>query len=309
MEAIRTYLDNVFAAFPQTEQVKALKAEMLASMEEKYRVLKGEGKSEHEAVGSVIANFGSIEEIAAELGLEQGREKPQEGLSLSRTEAMAYLADSKKSGIWIGLGVWLILTGIAAFVFLHYSAGAFALFPAIAIAVVMFIVNDGRMSRYKAYEKTGIRLDARTRAEVEAQSLRFMKRFTVQISVGVVLIILAAGLNVGPFDRLIANLMPGLFLFVVGFSIFLFITAGTPKSAFDVLLGRGDYKDKAKGDKVGRIIGTVASVYWPIVVAIYLLWSFLGNAWGISWIVWPVAGALFGAVAGGVGVWFGTKEE
>ena len=49
MDAIKMYLDNVFAAFPQTEQVQALKREMLSSMEEKYLALKQEGRSEHEA--------------------------------------------------------------------------------------------------------------------------------------------------------------------------------------------------------------------------------------------------------------------
>ena len=35
MNTIKTYLDNVFAAFPQTENVQALKRDMQADMEEK----------------------------------------------------------------------------------------------------------------------------------------------------------------------------------------------------------------------------------------------------------------------------------
>ena len=45
MDAIKTYLDNVFAAFPQTERVLAFKREMLMGMEEKYYELKRENKS------------------------------------------------------------------------------------------------------------------------------------------------------------------------------------------------------------------------------------------------------------------------
>jgi|GEM_PF-247120 len=60
MDVIKTYLDNVFAAFPQTEKLRALKGEMLAGMEEKYHALKNEGKSENEAIGGVIANFGRV---------------------------------------------------------------------------------------------------------------------------------------------------------------------------------------------------------------------------------------------------------
>lgn len=35
------------------------------------------------------------------------------------------------------------------------------------------------------------------------------------------------------------------------------------------------------------------SVFWPLVVALYLLYSFFTTDWGRSWIVWPVAAVLF----------------
>ena len=38
----------------------------------------------------------------------------------------------------------------------------------------------------------------------------------------------------------------------------------------------------------------VAGIYWPAAVIIYLLWSFIFDAWGISWIIWPVAAIAFG---------------
>ena len=40
----------------------------------------------------------------------------------------------------------------------------------------------------------------------------------------------------------------------------------------------------------------LASTYWCIVIAGYLAWSFLSGDWGKTWIVWPIAGVLFGAV-------------
>ena len=313
MNTIKTYLDNVFAAFPQTEEVRALRREMLASMEEKYHALKEEGMSEHEAVGSVIANFGSIDEIAAELGLKTGQEQskaePQKGISLSRGEAEAYLARTKSSSIWIGLGVWLILTGVSSLIFLGDTRGVLALFLAIATAVSIFIVTGIRMGQYESYERQYIRLDTHTRAEMEQQSARFMPRFVVQIVAGILSIFFGVGSVVG-FHQVIGNTeAPALMLFLIGFAVFLFVTASMPKSAFDILLGRGDYRNKAANNKIGRIIGTVAAVYWPIMVAIFLLWSFAGNAWHISWLIWPVAGVLFGAIAGGVSVWFSLKEE
>ena len=41
----------------------------------------------------------------------------------------------------------------------------------------------------------------------------------------------------------------------------------------------------------------VAGIYWPAAVVIYLLWSFIFDAWDISWIIWPVAAVAFGIFA------------
>ena len=37
-------------------------------------------------------------------------------------------------------------------------------------------------------------------------------------------------------------------------------------------------------------------MYWPLAAAVYLGWSFLGDAWERSWVMWPIAGVLFAAI-------------
>lgn len=46
------------------------------------------------------------------------------------------------------------------------------------------------------------------------------------------------------------------------------------------------------------IISYVAGIYWTLVTAGYLAWSFWSGEWNRTWIIWPVAGVLFGAVIG-----------
>ena len=70
METIRTYIDNMFVSLPKTEQVLKAKSDLLDMMEDKYNALKAEGKSENEAVGHVISEFGNIDELTNELGIE-----------------------------------------------------------------------------------------------------------------------------------------------------------------------------------------------------------------------------------------------
>lgn len=40
----------------------------------------------------------------------------------------------------------------------------------------------------------------------------------------------------------------------------------------------------------------LASVYWPIIVAIYLGYNFIKMDWGRSWIIWPIGSLLFAAI-------------
>jgi len=278
MDAIKTYLDNCFAAFPQTEKLRALKAEMLAGMEEKYLALKAEGKSEHEAVGNVIANFGDISEIAAELELEQSAPVSQDGISVSREEAYAYLTQMKKSSVGIGLGVWLVMTGICGLVSIGGALGLFALLLSIAGAVPIFIVFGLRLAPYEDYDEQVLLLDSQTRAEIQQQRSRVTTRFVAGISAGGALVLLAVGAFVYLRTLEYQTFPLVLLLFTIGFPVFLFITAVMPFGAHEALLGKGEFENKTAGKKADRLIGTVASVFWPAVVAAYLLWSFVGDA-------------------------------
>ena len=63
MEAIRNYVEALFATLPQREDVLRVKADMLANLEDKFNALLDEGKNEAEATGIVVASIGSAEEL------------------------------------------------------------------------------------------------------------------------------------------------------------------------------------------------------------------------------------------------------
>ena len=64
METIRNYLNTMFAGLPDTPEVRKAYIELGAMMEDKYTELIDEGLSENEAVGTVISEFGNLEELA-----------------------------------------------------------------------------------------------------------------------------------------------------------------------------------------------------------------------------------------------------
>ena len=68
MNVITAYLDGIFAASPQTAHTAEIKAELRAMLEDSYAVYVDQGLSEHEAAQRVIAEFGSPDELAPQLG-------------------------------------------------------------------------------------------------------------------------------------------------------------------------------------------------------------------------------------------------
>ena len=39
------------------------------------------------------------------------------------------------------------------------------------------------------------------------------------------------------------------------------------------------------------------NVYWYTVTCIYMIWSFLTFSWHFTWIIWPVAGVIYGGLS------------
>ena len=84
-------------------------------------------------------------------------------------------------------------------------------------------------------------------------------------------------------------------LFMVAVGVFMLVTVGTIWSSFNVLLQEGEYS--VEGKAKSKVVGSIAGIYWLLTTALYLFISFYYGAWDKSWMIWPVAGVLFGAVA------------
>ena len=83
-------------------------------------------------------------------------------------------------------------------------------------------------------------------------------------------------------------------LAMVAVAVYLFVRVGMVQGSFQRLLEEGDYT--REGKRAAR--SPIVPIYWCLVTAAYLAWSFITMAWDRTWIVWPVAGVLFAAVVG-----------
>jgi hypothetical protein len=313
METIKNYLDNMFAGLPKTARITELKNNILSNMEDKYNELKNQGKSENEAIGIVISEFGNIDELMNELGIQKETEINSQPL-VTAEEVDEYLNAKKKMGLMVGFGVFLCILGPAMLILLHTLfengiitsnltgdaaeiPGVIILLVLVTIAVGIFIFSGMKFERYK-YIEEGVQLPLSTEADLKIRYERFRPTFSLMLITGVCLIILS------PIAIFVANTMGEtssvygvvILLLIVATSVFMFINMGMVKESYERLLNVGDYniKYRTKSEKEDKVIGAVASIVWPLAVAIFLFCGFVYNLWHIAWVVFPITGILFG---------------
>lgn len=170
--------------------------------------------------------------------------------------------------------------------------GIAVLFIIIACAVGIFISNGIRMSKYEYLEKELIAPEYGVASLAESRKEKFQEKYKNSMIAGTCLCILSSVplilggvlsevLNV---DDIIMVCLVGLLLIMVAAGVFLFVRSGIIYESFQKLLEEGDYsKDKKKAKSVYE------SIYWPIVIAVYLIVSFLTMHWETTWLIWPIA--------------------
>ena len=141
MSKVSEYVDNLFYLMPRTDAAAEMRLKLMESAEDKYEALLSWGKNEDEALGIVVGDFGSMEEICAELGVE-----PIGMDSGAREQQMAYDYSllNRRFSRRLGFGIILCVLGIVACVMLEegfraadwLSASSFLLLGGLGAAVI-----------------------------------------------------------------------------------------------------------------------------------------------------------------------------
>ncbi|MCL2870926.1 MAG: permease prefix domain 1-containing protein [Coriobacteriia bacterium] len=331
METIKLYLDSIFAAAPDTDEVRRVKFELLDNMEEKYHELRSSGVSDNEAIGAVISDFGNVDELFAEIGITSASSAASDpassgsSASVSATDAAAsnypslteaevnvFLDTYRQSSKGIALGVLLCVMGVISLIGtsslipgMHGSLAVALMFLFAIPAVGLFIFYGMRLSNFEDIDEGRFHLGAGQRVRIKMKKDGSVSRDTLRAIVAVAAIMMAfVLLMLSPWladslPTLNASTIsiPALLLLLLtgGIAAGVFIITGMEHASYDKLLQRGDYEPaKRKSD---TIVGAIAAFYWPLMVVIYLAWSFVFSAWHISWAIWPIAGILFGGIA------------
>lgn len=246
---------------------------------------------------------------------EEPKENGEQLRCVSLEEANTYMELIEQTSKKIAAGVaacilspviLILLGGLADYQMLPITEdmaagiGVSILLLIIAGAVAVFIFHGMKLEKYEYLEKEGLSLQYGIAGIVEVKKEGFEPVFKICVAVGVALCIISAV----PLMVALAFRAPDvvfvycadLLLVLVAFGVFLFVWAGMIYGSYQKLLEEGDYTREKKARN--RANENLAKVYWCIVTAIYLGWSFISGKWYFTWIIWPCAGVLFAAVCG-----------
>lgn len=239
---------------------------------------------------------------------------------VSMEEANAYLNVTKRVSKWIALGVALCIASPICLILLagqadagHISEGfavgigMLVLLVMVAAAVALFISSGMKRKPYEYLEseiiETAYGVSGMLREKQESYRSTYVRRLVLGICLcilSVVPLMMAAMMHYTSANMM-AIIGVGVLLFVVAVGVFLIVWAAMPWSAMQKLLEEGDYARENKSGKNKRN-SAISSAYWLTAVAVFLCWSFITNAWDRTWIVWPIAGVLYPALMGILGV-------
>ncbi|GAA0078589.1 permease prefix domain 1-containing protein [Clostridium sp. CTA-5] len=306
METIKNYLDNMFSSLPKTSQILKLKNDLLENMEEKYNELKDEGKSENEAIGIVISEFGNIDELINELEIDTNKIESQLP-TITSEEAYGFINAKKRAGLLVGIGVFLCILSAAMLIlitslienniiFTNLSKnnpdlpGVIALFIMILPAVALFIYSGMELKKY-SYLKKQFELPIHVKSDLEQKFNAFSSTYMISLIVGVCLCVLSpiAVLITDSLNSNASDYGVVLLLTIVAIAVFIFIYFGNIKESFTILLKIKDFPKEQN-----KVVNVVASIIWPLAVCIFLITGFIFHIWHINWIVFPITGILFG---------------
>ena len=236
---------------------------------------------------------------------------------VSMAESQDFLRYRRKSAGRISLGVLLCILSPVALILLAsaqeegllalsdeqaVALGLLPLFLLVGGAVALFVTSGlaGKKFEYLSSEcfetEYGVSGFAREQRDRENGS------FAVRLTMGIVLCVLSAvpifvamllpgAENAGDFHYVVAV---AALLCLVACGVWLIVQAAIVRGGYNVLMEEGEYsranKEEAKRSR------TISTVYWSLAVAGYLAYSFITMDWQRSWIVWPVAGVLYGLV-------------
>jgi transcriptional regulator with XRE-family HTH domain len=244
---------------------------------------------------------------------QENEEHRQIGIYLSLSQVQEYLTLRKQSSLKIAFATFLCvispipligLTTLSQYQRFHMtenlavSLGLSFLIICITIAVILFCLCAFKVKKYEFLEKDDFSLENGVKEYTFKEKEEYQDRYHRYQIIGIVLCILSV-LPIFIFlnYEFLESIAVCILLFFVSIGCFFLVLAGTYQNALDKILQTGDYTPKQKKNNILK--SKISTIYWLVVTAIFLYYTFGKNGNGqmqYSWIIWAIAGVLFGVL-------------
>ena len=254
-----------------------------------------------------------VQEITLPEG--DGVTEPSGGYDLSLEEANAFLELTRRLSSRMAAAIALLVLSPVCLIQLGAVAefrktsltegmaagiGLSVLLVLVAVGVGLLIFDGMKLSRYRHLEEEELTLQYGVKGLVERRRQADESGYRASVVAGVVLcilgvipLLLAGAMELGDY---ITTSCVSLLLVLVAAAVFLFVRFGNIWSSYKKILQEEEYTWEQK--QTNRKLAWFPGVYWLVVTAVYLAFSFSTGRWNFTWIVWPVAGVLFAALYG-----------
>lgn len=232
---------------------------------------------------------------------------------VSMDEASEYMALKKQVLPKIAIGVFLCITCPVILIFLSgisisdwvnvsqnaaVAIGLIVLFAQIGIAVFLFITQSGKLEKYAFLEQEVFETEYGVDGVVKEKLSAYAQTNTRALVAGVLMcvsspipLIICSVLELPSW---IITSMVCVLLVIVAVAVYLFVAVCGINSSYKVLLQTGDYTPEMKFKN--KKLDALSSIYWMVIVVVYLATSFITMRWDRTWIIWAISGVLFALI-------------
>ena len=231
---------------------------------------------------------------------------------VSMEQANDYIKRRHKNALKVAIGVLLCIISPITLIILcgifEYNGllseniacaiGLITMFVLVAIAVGLFLISGNNTKEYEYITTKSFETEYGVTGMVKQRKKEYQGTYNSMTTTGIISCVLSViPLFVGLFleNEFITVCGVALLIAIVALGAFLIVYTGCKMGAYVALLQEGDYAKQAK--EKNPLFAAITTAYWLVATVIYLVWSFTTNDWKITWIVWAVAGVLYGAIS------------
>lgn len=244
---------------------------------------------------------------------------------VSMEEANEFLSIKAETSRLVAIGAFLcIISPILLLILLGFSEsplynlsenlalgiGLIVLIFLIAMAAAFFVSSRNKTSTFDYIEEEIFDTSYGVEGMVRDKKEQYRNTYVKGNIIGSIIMILSPvpifiGSIIAEENELLLMLMVSSTLLIVAIGATIFISRGTIWSSYEKLLQEGEYSRENKSKD--SFLSEISGIYWLVIVAIFLGYSFVTGNWSKSWIIFAVSGVLYPAIIAAVKLYKSNK--